>query len=179
MNTTEQLREFEVLVPSTDGHTTTERVTVRVPMKWDAELEEFLLTAEAQEIIESTKARYMGLLLPTQLSELRERLNFTQKAIGELLQIGEKSWSRWESGRQRPSRSVNLLLRALYDGQIGVEYLEHIAGLRPAWGKIIRCEFFKVVRKRPIRMDPPVRLERTPTAEGQETRGDQRVTQVA
>ena len=43
--------------------------------------------------------------------------------MAELLQIGEKSYSRWETGRERPSRSMNILLAALADGRIDVAYL--------------------------------------------------------
>jgi DNA-binding transcriptional regulator YiaG len=174
-----QLQDFEVLVPSTDGHSVIEKVTVPVPMIWDEDLGEFLLTPEAHEIIETTKARYMGLLLPAQLLELRDRLNLTQHEIGELLQIGEKSWSRWEGGKQRPSRSFNLLLRALYDGEISIEYLAHISGVRPAWNKIIRCKFFKVGAKRPILMNLPSRSQRQLYPGAEETPGDPPITRVA
>jgi DNA-binding transcriptional regulator YiaG len=120
--------EFEVVVPSLDGTGMAERVKVTVPLQWDEELGEWLLTPKAHEIIENTKARHMGLLLPAQLRELRERYDFTQKEMGELFQVGEKSWTRWESGKHRPSRSINLLIRALYEGEISVNYLLERAG---------------------------------------------------
>jgi transcriptional regulator with XRE-family HTH domain len=103
---------------------------------------------------------------------MRQRLNLSQREIGELLQIGEKSWSRWESGRQRPSRSANLLLKALYDGEISVEYLEHLSGRRPEWGKVIRCKFFKVARKEPIRMDLAARSVSPSDQHAEETLGE-------
>jgi DNA-binding transcriptional regulator YiaG len=87
-------------------------------------------TPEAHEMIEDTKARHMGLLLPAQFKELRERYDFSQKEMGELFQVGEKSWTRWESGKHRPSRSINLLIRALYEGKIPVNYLLKQAGKR-------------------------------------------------
>jgi DNA-binding transcriptional regulator YiaG len=127
------LQEFEVAIPSADGESVAERIRVNVSVEWDDELQQYLLTPQARQIIEDTKARYMGLLLPEQLKELRSRIRLTQNQIGDLLQVGEKSWSRWESGRQRPSRSVNLLLRALYDGQISVEYLEHLRRPEHMW----------------------------------------------
>jgi DNA-binding XRE family transcriptional regulator len=120
--------QFEVLVPNLEGNGVAERVKVVAPMRWDEELQEWLLTPEAHEIIESTKARHMGLLLPAQLKELRERHDYTQKEMGELFQVGEKSWTRWESGKHRPSRSINLLIRALYEGEISLNYLLDRAG---------------------------------------------------
>jgi transcriptional regulator with XRE-family HTH domain len=68
----------------------------------------------------------MGLMLPDEIRELRERLDLTQDEICELLQIGAKTYSRWESGRARPSRSMNVLLCGLRDGVITVEYLRSL-----------------------------------------------------
>ena len=84
--------------------------------------------AEAHKILEDTKARRMGLLLPEQFHELRERCESTQKEMGEIFQVGEKSWTRWETGKHRPSRSISLLVRALYDGELSVNYLLKRAG---------------------------------------------------
>jgi transcriptional regulator with XRE-family HTH domain len=95
------------------------------------EVKEWLLTPEAHEAIEATKARLIGLLLPEQFKELRQRYRYSQKEMGELFQVGEKSWTRWESGKQRPSRSINLLIRALYEGQVSVNYLLKLAGKPP------------------------------------------------
>jgi DNA-binding XRE family transcriptional regulator len=50
----------------------------------------------------------------------------TQKELAELLQIGEKSWTRWETGREHPSRSINILICALNDGQIDLNYLRSV-----------------------------------------------------
>lgn len=120
--------DFEVQVPKADGTGVAEKVTVTVPVRWDEELQEWLMTPEAHEIMDNTKARLIGLLLPSQLKELRERYGYTQKEMGELFQAGEKSWTRWESGKHRPSRVINLLIRALYEGEISVNYLLKRAG---------------------------------------------------
>jgi len=118
-----KIEEFEVLIPNLDGTDIAERVKVPVTLEWDEEVKEWLLTPEAHQIIEETKARRIGLLLPAQLKELRERYEYTQKEMGELFQVGEKSWTRWESGKHRPSRSINLIIRALYEGEISINYL--------------------------------------------------------
>jgi DNA-binding transcriptional regulator YiaG len=120
--------EFEVTVPKADGTGAAERVKVTVQLQWDEVLGEWLLTPQAHEIIENTKARHLGLLLPVELKELRERYGFTQTEMGELFQVGEKSWTRWESGKHRPSRSINLLIRAVYEGEVSVNYLLKRAG---------------------------------------------------
>src|SRR5438132_4311287 len=68
----------------------------------------------------------MGLISPTELKEMRTRLRLTQRQIGELIQVGEKSYTRWETGRARPSRSLNVLLCALRDGRLSVPYLQSL-----------------------------------------------------
>ena len=57
-------REFKVSVSTADGGGIAELVTIFIPMEWDAELEEWLMTEEGLKKVEDTKARHMGLLLP-------------------------------------------------------------------------------------------------------------------
>ena len=114
-------------MPKADG-SGTEKATVEVPVVWDDDLKDWLMTPEAHEIIDNTKARLIGLLLPEQFKELRQKYGYTQKQMGELFQVGEKSWTRWESGKQRPSRSLNVLIRALHDGELSINYLRERAG---------------------------------------------------
>src|ERR1035437_2545190 len=102
--------EFEVLIPNLDGTGIGQRVKVPITLEWDEEVQQWLVTPESHELIDNTKARLIGLLLPAQLKELRERYDYTQKEMGELFQVGEKSWTLWESGKHRPSRSMNLLI---------------------------------------------------------------------
>jgi DNA-binding transcriptional regulator YiaG len=126
MNTKSEI--FEVCIPNFEGDGIACKVPVTIPLEWDDELKLWLMGPEANRIVEDTKARHMGLLLPDQLKELRERYHYTQKEMGALFQVGEKSWTRWESGKHRPSRSINLLIRALYEGAISVDYLLKRAG---------------------------------------------------
>ncbi len=144
--------DFEVVIPTTDGMGIAEKRTIQVPLEWDDELEEWLLGKEAHRMIEDTRARYMGLVLPAQMKALREKLDLTQKEIGELLQIGEKTWTRWESGKHRPSRSVNLLIKALIDGEITVEYLRSRRHDGPDWRKVIPFEPKRSRRREPVVM---------------------------
>ncbi|HEY3901117.1 MAG TPA: helix-turn-helix domain-containing protein [Chthoniobacter sp.] len=120
---TTEMVDFEVLIPTVEGNEIADRITIKIPVIRDATGEE-ILTPEAHELIEQTQARYTGLMLPDQLRALRNRLGLTQRNLGELLQVGEKSYTRWESGRARPSRSINVLLCALRDGRLSVSYLQ-------------------------------------------------------
>jgi DNA-binding XRE family transcriptional regulator len=118
-----KIEEFEVLVPNIEGTGIVERVKVQIPLRWDEEVREWILTPEAHEIFETTQARHMGLLRPDQFMELRARCGYSQRQMGELFQVGEKSWTRWESGKHRPSRSISLLIRALYEQELSINYL--------------------------------------------------------
>lgn len=132
------LRPFEVTIPTPDGEAVVDRIKIDVPMEWDEDIHDWTLSPEAEALIETTKARHMGLLLPEQLLALRERLGLTQKAIGDLFQLGAKSWTRWETGAQRPSRSINLLLRAVYNGWITPQQLGLLCAPQPDWSEQFR-----------------------------------------
>lgn len=125
--------KFEVAIPTVDGKGIAEIVLIEVPCKIDPVTGEEFLTGEALEAIDRVKARHMGLLQPEEIRQLRECLGLTQKGMSELLQIGAKSYTRWESGRERPLRSLNILLRALSDGKLDLNYLRSIQSARFDW----------------------------------------------
>jgi DNA-binding transcriptional regulator YiaG len=118
--------EEEVRIPTLDGTAVAEIVRVKVPAWKHPSDGEIYFDKEAQEILDKTKARHMGLLSPSRIRQLRERCRTTQARMAQLFQLGEKTWTRWESGRERPSRSMNILLRAFEDGKIDTHYLESI-----------------------------------------------------
>ena len=118
------LTKVPVHVPTLDELAIAETIEVEVEAYRNPTDGEIYLTGEGLAKLDEVKSRHMGLLLPEEIKELREQMGITQKRMGELLQIGAKSYSRWETGRERPSRSLNLLLAALSDGRIDVAYLE-------------------------------------------------------
>jgi len=123
-----ETQPFEVTIPDLSGEKVERVITIQVPMEWDDEVKEWLMTKEGLRLVEDTEARAMGLILPEQMKSLRDRLGYTQKQMGELFQVGGKSWTRWETGRHRPSRVISLLIRALSDGEISIDYLLERAG---------------------------------------------------
>jgi len=129
--------DIEVRIPNLDGDGIAETHIIQVPVEIDPVTGEELLTQQAVELIETTKARYMGLLLPEEIKALRKDLNLTQKQMSELLQAGEKSYTRWENGKARPSRIVNLLLRLLYEGKVSVQSLHGV--IKPRCEKPMEC----------------------------------------
>lgn len=116
----------KVFIPSYQGEGAIEVAEIEVPAWEDPDSGEVYLDDLATKKLEEVKARHMGLLSPKQIRGLREHLGLTQKEISLLLQLGERSWSRWENGRERPSRSMNVLLCALYDGKIDIHYLRDL-----------------------------------------------------
>lgn len=116
--------EEEVIVPAhgTEGYKIATKITVPA---WKDSKGEIFLSDEAIRKLDEAKARYMGLVCPEQLKQLRKRHNLNQKQISQLLQIGSRTWTRWERGNELPSRSMNILLKALYDNTISIRYLEY------------------------------------------------------
>jgi DNA-binding transcriptional regulator YiaG len=133
-----EMRPYAVVIPTSDGSAVADEITVEVPMEWSEVANAWLITPEAEAIIESTKARYMGLVTPERMAALRERLNLTQAEMGELLCIGEKSWTRWESGRHRPSQSLNLLIRALEVGLLSTYDLRWLRNPEIDWRPVLK-----------------------------------------
>jgi DNA-binding transcriptional regulator YiaG len=138
MNTKDPLvsfRPFDVHIPNLEGDGVAETVRIDVPVRVDSATGEEVLTPEALALIEKTKLRRMGLMSPEEIQNLRQRFGLTQDEMSNLLQIGAKTYTRWESGRARPSRSMNVTLCALRDGQLDVNYLRALRdpGFSAAW----------------------------------------------
>lgn len=116
--------EQTVSIPAADGKSIAYQVTAKLPALRDPNSGEEFLTEEALQELDKIKARHLGVLSPTEIRELRQNLGLSQKRISELLQLGARTWSRWESGHEHPSRSSSILLHALADGRLDVNYLD-------------------------------------------------------
>src|SRR5438552_1703327 len=106
-----ELIDFDVQIPNLEGDGIAEVHTIKVSARRSGG--KWILTSEALERIEQTQARYMGLMTPSEIKELRKRIRVTQRQMSELIQAGEKSYTRWETGRVRLSRLVNIILCAI------------------------------------------------------------------
>lgn len=121
--------KYPIRVPDATGGTQSIEVEIDAWKDLDGEI---IVEGEVKEKLEALKARLMRLMPPEEIKAIRIRMGRTQKEISELLQIGEKTWTTWETGRERPSRSMNVLLCALRDGRIDLEYLESLrTGTKP------------------------------------------------
>jgi DNA-binding transcriptional regulator YiaG len=118
-----ELIDFDVQIPNLEGDGIAEVHTIKVPARKSTG-GKWILTSEALERIEQTQARYMGLMTPGEIKELRRRIQYTQREMSELIQAGEKSYTRWETGKVRLSRLVNIILCAIRDGFLPLPYLK-------------------------------------------------------
>lgn len=57
---------FAVSIPTTDGESISELVEIQIPMKWDDEIEEWIMTEEGLKKVEDTKAHFQDLKLRRQ-----------------------------------------------------------------------------------------------------------------
>ncbi len=145
--------EVPVPIPTPDGKAIAEIISVTVPCRIEEGTGEPILGGEALRLIDRAKARYMGLLLPEEIAALRERLGMTQKDMCELLKIGAKTYSRWETGRERPSQSMNLLLCGLTDGKLTVPYLRSRGATRDDWWTVAYNWSRAADQRRPYTVD--------------------------
>ncbi len=145
-------REVAVKIPPTAPGGETRTIMVEVPALQDPKNGEIYFGTDASTILDKAKARHMGVLAPQELAELRKRLGLTQREIAEVLQIGEKTWSRWETGREIVSRSLNLLLMALYEGRVNLPWLRAkcLQDQQPAPAPRVRSRGFEVLFHQPM-----------------------------
>lgn len=98
-----------------------EIMDVEVDAEFDETTGEYFLSDEAIRKIDRVKARLMGLLLPSEIKELRARFNKTQADMCAILGLGAKTWTRWETGAERPQTFYGKVLIALYEGRQTLE----------------------------------------------------------
>jgi putative zinc finger/helix-turn-helix YgiT family protein len=71
-------------------------------------------------------SRQLGLLTPAEIRENRERLGLNQQELQELLGLGGNSLSRWENGRVYQSRSMDTLLRLVFNSRDALDVLRSL-----------------------------------------------------
>jgi DNA-binding transcriptional regulator YiaG len=158
MNATTKKVPFEIYLPATSE--TPAKLVDTIEVEVYENFGEDFLTAESSELIERTRARHMGFLHGKDIRDLRKRLGLTQDELSALLDCGEKSLSRWESGRGLPSGIVNKLLRLLDEGFLSPASLAAVTGPRPTWSlaqrfqnrrpsNVIHCDFTKCGPSKP------------------------------
>ncbi len=61
-NGTIERQSFDVSVPDVFSEGIDQLITIQIPMEWDAEIAEWLMTVEGIRLVEETKCRAMGLI---------------------------------------------------------------------------------------------------------------------
>lgn len=74
---------------------------------------ERMLPPELDRKLEELSIVRQGLLLPAQIKAIREKLGLTQTQMAERLGVGEKTYTRWESGRSIQNKSSDNLIRLM------------------------------------------------------------------
>lgn len=75
---------------------------------------EIVFPGETTRFIESVVAEQTEQLTPRELERIREDLGVaTQDEMSEILGLGLKTFHKWESGRQFPTRSMSYYIRVL------------------------------------------------------------------
>jgi putative zinc finger/helix-turn-helix YgiT family protein len=128
-----------VLVERTDEYETTYRDRnershrIRVPGVTWLECEkcgEAILDDRAMSIIEAARREALGLLSPEEIRSFRTSLQKTQGAMSALLGIGEKTYTRWETGAFIQSEAFDRYLRLLMENHENLVLLQGIANAK-------------------------------------------------
>jgi putative zinc finger/helix-turn-helix YgiT family protein len=83
-----------------------------------------ILPNEADDRISDALRDAAGFLYPSVIRERRSSLRLTQAQMAELLNVGEATLSRWETGAQIQSHHMDVMLRAFFDVPSFRKYLE-------------------------------------------------------
>jgi len=72
---------------------------------------EQILGAKLEAALEEVRYKRLGLLRPEEIKEVRERAGLTQTDMAQFVGVGQKTYTRWESGRSLQNRSSDNLIR--------------------------------------------------------------------
>jgi putative zinc finger/helix-turn-helix YgiT family protein len=80
---------------------------------WDecASCGEQILGLDLEAALENERYNRLGLLRPEKIKEVRRRAGLTQTEMAQFVGVGEKTYTRWESGRSVQNRSSDNLIR--------------------------------------------------------------------
>ena len=74
---------------------------------------EQMIPAVLSRKLEELSMLRQGLLLPAHVKAIREKLGLSQTVMAERLGVGEKTYTRWESGRSIQNKSSDNLIRLM------------------------------------------------------------------
>lgn len=68
---------------------------------------------ESEKTLTDFRRTVDGLLTSDEIKAIRKKLGATQKELAEMLEVGEKTFARYENGQVTQSRAMDFTLRAL------------------------------------------------------------------
>lgn len=74
---------------------------------------EDVIDDELNDAIERVHFLRLGLLTPDQIRQIREKSGLTATEMSQLLNAGDKSFTRWENGKSIQNKSTDTLLRLI------------------------------------------------------------------
>lgn len=72
---------------------------------------EQILSLELEKALETERYKRLGLLTPEEIFQIRKRTGLSQVEISQILDVGEKTYARWESGQSLHNKSSDNLIR--------------------------------------------------------------------
>lgn len=85
-----------------------------VPVRYCRACDFSYLDEEAEDIRHETVCRHLGVLTPTQISDLRARYNLSRAEFARLTRLGEATLARWENGIKIQNAAYDCYLRLLF-----------------------------------------------------------------
>ena len=74
---------------------------------------EDILSHELDQAIEAQRHKRLELLTPEEIRQVRQRTGLSAVEMGHILGVGEKTYTRWETGRSVQNKANDLLIRLL------------------------------------------------------------------
>lgn len=100
---------------------------------------EKLIPHALDQALDNSVRKRRGLLTPAEIKRVRERTGLSQEAMAQLLGVGEKTYTRWETGKSIQNKANDTLIR-LVDQDPGV-FLELDAQRKPDRNSLIMTYF--------------------------------------
>lgn len=97
---------------------------------------------DAEELRHEAVCRYLGVLSPREIRELRSNYRLTQSEFAQLTGFGEASIKRWETGLNIQNKAADKLLRLLRDRRV-YDMLQESERVSEAGGRRARRGKFK------------------------------------
>lgn len=72
---------------------------------------EKILSSDLDIKLEKERYKRLGLLTPEEIINVRKRAGLSQNEIAKILGVGEKTYTRWESGQSLQNKSSDNLIR--------------------------------------------------------------------